>query len=227
MRSRWVDRDAKAAVDRYATSGIAPDVALRIYTTRLLGSDPALVLHGGGNTSLKTTHARSRGRRGRGAVRQGHRRRHGDDRARRHGRGEARSAAEASRARRPVRRRHGARAARLADRAVGAEPLGGIAAARLRAARLRRSHPRQRRGQPDRPAGRRKALRGGVRQSHGPRALCAAGLRPRQGGGHDVRQESEGRRTDPRQARHLHLRRKREGILRAHDRTGQPRRGAA
>ena len=54
MRSRWVDRDATAAVDRYATSGIAPELALRIYTTRLLGSDPALVLHGGGNTSLKT-----------------------------------------------------------------------------------------------------------------------------------------------------------------------------
>ena len=54
MQSRWVDREAKAAVDRYATSGIAPDLAERIYTTRLLGSDPALVLHGGGNTSLKT-----------------------------------------------------------------------------------------------------------------------------------------------------------------------------
>jgi rhamnose utilization protein RhaD (predicted bifunctional aldolase and dehydrogenase)/NAD(P)-dependent dehydrogenase (short-subunit alcohol dehydrogenase family) len=55
MQSRWVDRDARAAVDRYASSGLAPDVAERIYTTRLLGSDPALVLHGGGNTSLKTT----------------------------------------------------------------------------------------------------------------------------------------------------------------------------
>ncbi len=54
MQSRWVDREAKAAVDRYAASGIAPDLAERIYTTRLLGSDPALVLHGGGNTSLKT-----------------------------------------------------------------------------------------------------------------------------------------------------------------------------
>jgi rhamnose utilization protein RhaD (predicted bifunctional aldolase and dehydrogenase)/NAD(P)-dependent dehydrogenase (short-subunit alcohol dehydrogenase family) len=54
MQSRWVDRDAKAAVDRYAQAGIAPDLALRVYTTRLLGGDPALVLHGGGNTSLKT-----------------------------------------------------------------------------------------------------------------------------------------------------------------------------
>ena len=31
------------------------DLALRTYTTRLLGSDPRLVLHGGGNTSVKTT----------------------------------------------------------------------------------------------------------------------------------------------------------------------------
>jgi rhamnose utilization protein RhaD (predicted bifunctional aldolase and dehydrogenase)/NAD(P)-dependent dehydrogenase (short-subunit alcohol dehydrogenase family) len=53
MRSRWVDRDAQEAVDRYARSGIAPDLAWRVYTTRLLGSDPKLVLHGGGNTSMK------------------------------------------------------------------------------------------------------------------------------------------------------------------------------
>ena len=212
MQSRWVDRDAKAAVDRYAASGIAPDLALRIYTTRLLGSDPALVLHGGGNTSLKTTHARSRGRRGRGAVRQGHRRRHGGDRARRHGGGAARSAEEASRTPRPARRRHGARAAGLADRAVSAESVGGIAAARLHAARLCRSHPRQRGAEPDRPAGRRQTVRGRVRPSPGPRALCAAGLRARQGRRHDVRQEPEGRGTDPRQARHLHLRGEREGV---------------
>jgi rhamnose utilization protein RhaD (predicted bifunctional aldolase and dehydrogenase)/NAD(P)-dependent dehydrogenase (short-subunit alcohol dehydrogenase family) len=54
MQSGWLDRDAKAAVDRAAASGISPDVALRIYTTRLLGRDPALVLHGGGNTSVKS-----------------------------------------------------------------------------------------------------------------------------------------------------------------------------
>src|SRR4029077_20439436 len=53
MQSRWVDRDAKAAVDRLAAAGVSPDLALRIYTTRLLGGDPALVLHGGGHTSVK------------------------------------------------------------------------------------------------------------------------------------------------------------------------------
>src|SRR5437016_14432936 len=54
MKSLWSDADAQAFVARYAQQGIAPDLALRVYTTRLLGGDPALVLHGGGNTSLKT-----------------------------------------------------------------------------------------------------------------------------------------------------------------------------
>ena len=53
MQSRWVDRDAKDTVDRYAKTGIAPELASRVYTTRLLGGDPKLVLHGGGNTSVK------------------------------------------------------------------------------------------------------------------------------------------------------------------------------
>jgi rhamnose utilization protein RhaD (predicted bifunctional aldolase and dehydrogenase)/NAD(P)-dependent dehydrogenase (short-subunit alcohol dehydrogenase family) len=54
MKSAWVDRDAQTAVDRYAAAGVARDIALRVYTTRLLGQDPKLVLHGGGNTSVKT-----------------------------------------------------------------------------------------------------------------------------------------------------------------------------
>jgi rhamnose utilization protein RhaD (predicted bifunctional aldolase and dehydrogenase)/NAD(P)-dependent dehydrogenase (short-subunit alcohol dehydrogenase family) len=54
MKSAWVDRDAQSAVDRYAAAGVARDIALRVYTTRLLGQDPKLVLHGGGNTSVKT-----------------------------------------------------------------------------------------------------------------------------------------------------------------------------
>src|ERR1700674_1862213 len=54
MDSGWLDRDADALVDRYAADGIGRDVALRVYTTRLIGRDPRLVLHGGGNTSVKT-----------------------------------------------------------------------------------------------------------------------------------------------------------------------------
>ena len=57
---------------------------------------------------------------------------------------------------------------------------------------------------PDRPAGRRQAVRGGLRRPRRPRALRAAGLRPRQGRGGGVRPQPEGRRADPRQARHLH-----------------------
>src|SRR6266702_4869264 len=54
MKSRWSDADANAAIAHYGEKEIAPDLALRVYTTRLLGRDPALVLHGGGNTSVKT-----------------------------------------------------------------------------------------------------------------------------------------------------------------------------
>jgi rhamnose utilization protein RhaD (predicted bifunctional aldolase and dehydrogenase)/NAD(P)-dependent dehydrogenase (short-subunit alcohol dehydrogenase family) len=51
MKSRWSDADAKDFVKRYA--GVGEELALRTYTTRLLGGDPKLVLHGGGNTSIK------------------------------------------------------------------------------------------------------------------------------------------------------------------------------
>src|SRR5712691_13294429 len=54
MRSRFVDRDAAAMVNRYAEAGVNSDLALRVYTTQLIGQDPKLVLHGGGNTSVKT-----------------------------------------------------------------------------------------------------------------------------------------------------------------------------
>jgi rhamnose utilization protein RhaD (predicted bifunctional aldolase and dehydrogenase)/NAD(P)-dependent dehydrogenase (short-subunit alcohol dehydrogenase family) len=54
MQSRWNEGDARGLVATYARQGIGEDVALRIYTTRLLGGDPLLVLHGGGNTSVKT-----------------------------------------------------------------------------------------------------------------------------------------------------------------------------
>jgi len=54
MKSRWQDAEAKAMIDRYAQAGVGSDLALRVYTSRLLGQDPLLVLHGGGNTSVKT-----------------------------------------------------------------------------------------------------------------------------------------------------------------------------
>ncbi|MBL9079125.1 MAG: bifunctional aldolase/short-chain dehydrogenase [Planctomycetes bacterium] len=53
MQSRWNDATARDYVARYAAHGEA--LALRLYTCHLLGQDPSLVLHGGGNTSVKTT----------------------------------------------------------------------------------------------------------------------------------------------------------------------------
>ena len=52
MENRWQDEEAEKAIRLYAD--VAEDVALRVYTSRLIGSDPALVLHGGGNTSVKS-----------------------------------------------------------------------------------------------------------------------------------------------------------------------------
>jgi rhamnulose-1-phosphate aldolase/alcohol dehydrogenase len=53
MKSQWSGTEAESFISRYEPKGIGADLALRVYTTRLLGSDPALVLHGGGNTSVK------------------------------------------------------------------------------------------------------------------------------------------------------------------------------
>ena len=55
MQSKWSDAEAKEFAARYAPKGVNADLAVRTYTTRLLGSDPKMVLHGGGNTSVKTT----------------------------------------------------------------------------------------------------------------------------------------------------------------------------
>jgi len=54
MQSLWSDADAERMVARYAQQGVGRDLALRVYTSRLLGGEPKLVLHGGGNTSVKT-----------------------------------------------------------------------------------------------------------------------------------------------------------------------------
>ena len=53
MNSRWSDREAERFVARYARRW-GRDLALRTYASRLLGGESSLVLHGGGNTSVKT-----------------------------------------------------------------------------------------------------------------------------------------------------------------------------
>ena len=55
MKSAWTDKEATETVAHYADEGVNEDLAVRVYTTRLLGRNPLLVLHGGGNTSVKTT----------------------------------------------------------------------------------------------------------------------------------------------------------------------------
>jgi rhamnulose-1-phosphate aldolase/alcohol dehydrogenase len=54
MQSRWSDREATEFVDRLAPRW-GEEMALRVYSSRLIGRDPDLVMHGGGNTSLKGT----------------------------------------------------------------------------------------------------------------------------------------------------------------------------
>src|SRR5690349_10261133 len=51
MRDRWTDDGARDAVERWREHG--PALALRVYTSRLIGAEADLVLHGGGNTSVK------------------------------------------------------------------------------------------------------------------------------------------------------------------------------
>ena len=54
MNNGWSDKAAQNTIKQYAEAGINEDIALRVYTSRLLGNEPRLVLHGGGNTSVKT-----------------------------------------------------------------------------------------------------------------------------------------------------------------------------
>ena len=61
MRNRWSDESAAAAVARWGAA-FGEDLALRTYTSRLLGAEPDLVLHGGGNTSLKADRTSRLGR---------------------------------------------------------------------------------------------------------------------------------------------------------------------
>jgi rhamnulose-1-phosphate aldolase/alcohol dehydrogenase len=54
VESRYDDGEAARLVKDLSRAGVSQDLALRTYTARLLGADPSLVLHGGGNTSVKS-----------------------------------------------------------------------------------------------------------------------------------------------------------------------------
>jgi len=55
LKNNWSKKIAKEYIKKYEKLGFSADLALRVYTTRLLGRNKELVLHGGGNTSVKTT----------------------------------------------------------------------------------------------------------------------------------------------------------------------------
>ncbi len=164
MKSGWVDSEAQATVDRYAATGVAPDLALRIYTHAAARPRSARSCC----TAAATPRSRPRmpdllGDERRRAVRQGLRRRHGGRSSRPACRRCGSSALRKLRARDDAERRgHGARPAREPARSGGAQSVGRDAAARVPAAQVRRPHPRHRDAQPGRPAGRRSDLRRGL-----------------------------------------------------------------
>jgi len=54
MESRWSDAKAAEYIQRYGSQW-GEDLALRTYLGVLIGAEDRLVLHGGGNNSLKTS----------------------------------------------------------------------------------------------------------------------------------------------------------------------------
>jgi len=55
VKNNWSNSEAQKYIKKYKKLGHSKDMALRVYTTRLLGRNSELVLHGGGNTSVKTS----------------------------------------------------------------------------------------------------------------------------------------------------------------------------
>lgn len=53
VENRWRDDEAQSLVDAAGADPADQALALRVYTSRLIGGDPDLVMHGGGNTSCK------------------------------------------------------------------------------------------------------------------------------------------------------------------------------
>ncbi len=51
MQNLFDEKDAREFFAKYP--GVPEELSLRVYTSRLIGRDPNLVLHGGGNTSVK------------------------------------------------------------------------------------------------------------------------------------------------------------------------------
>jgi rhamnose utilization protein RhaD (predicted bifunctional aldolase and dehydrogenase)/NAD(P)-dependent dehydrogenase (short-subunit alcohol dehydrogenase family) len=54
MNNLWIEAEARGCVEKYGSIH-GPELALMVYATRLVGGQPDLAMHGGGNTSLKGT----------------------------------------------------------------------------------------------------------------------------------------------------------------------------
>ncbi|GKY86142.1 bifunctional aldolase/short-chain dehydrogenase [Sinisalibacter aestuarii] len=55
IENRWQDAEARGFEEAAGSDPAARELALRVYSSRLIGGEPDLVMHGGGNTSLKLT----------------------------------------------------------------------------------------------------------------------------------------------------------------------------
>ncbi|MFQ5548499.1 MAG: bifunctional aldolase/short-chain dehydrogenase [Woeseia sp.] len=62
MKNEWSDQEYRSLLTHYAECNVSEDLAARVYTSRLIGNNPGLVIHGGGNTSVKTRTADFLGR---------------------------------------------------------------------------------------------------------------------------------------------------------------------
>ena len=62
MENRWSDDNAARFVGKYAERW-GQDLAIGLYAASLIGAEERLVLHGGGNSSVKTSHTNLLGER--------------------------------------------------------------------------------------------------------------------------------------------------------------------
>ena len=53
IKNNYKSSEAKSYVDQVGKDAADQELALRVYTSRIIGQNPDLVMHGGGNTSVK------------------------------------------------------------------------------------------------------------------------------------------------------------------------------
>ena len=55
FENNWNQKIAEEYVSENSEKGFNEDIAYRVYSSQLIGQNPDLVMHGGGNTSCKTS----------------------------------------------------------------------------------------------------------------------------------------------------------------------------